>query len=143
MSDLPVSSIPIEIRQRNTSGRSAMSLFFALWGVCGLAASLLAGASAPILSAIYVTLMWMAGVLFFGIGALLSHATLRTLSAFPVYVVQPPRADGMDNQYRGVPYRVNDDGTVYAEFADGSRTFRNWKKFVTALPTDRSGNVSS
>jgi hypothetical protein len=107
---------------------------FVLWGLGGLGISIFAGLGAPILTAIYVTLMWMAGVMFFGI-ALLSDISYRLVGdALPVYVVEKPRDDGLNSEYRGVAYKKLESGHVIAEFADGKHTFKNWKQFIEAVP---------
>lgn len=120
---------------QNTGGRGFVTVLFALWGIAGLAVSLFALLGAPILTAIYVTLMWMGGTLFFGIFALLSSSSYRLAEhGVPVFVVAKPAEDGFDDEYRGVRYRKLEDGRIVGDFEDGQHTFRNWKQFEKAVP---------
>jgi len=131
----PTSKPKIEIRPSAPPGRSGATVLFGIWGILGLFISIFAGLGAPILTAIYIALMWMAGVLFFGIAHLASNVSYRiSVSSLPVHVVEPPRIDGFEAEYNGVPYTQLDGGQIMAEFADGRHTFKNWKKFIQAVP---------
>jgi hypothetical protein len=81
----------VEFRPRWSGVRAVVTTCFILWGLGGLGISVFAGLGAPILTAIYVTLMWMAGVMFFGL-ALISDVSYHLAGdALPVYVVEKPR----------------------------------------------------
>jgi hypothetical protein len=122
----------------NTSSLRRLGVvFFCLWGFVGLGIAIFAGLGAPILTAIYVTLMWMAGVIFFGLAVLMAETPLRLVGhGMPVYVVAKPAEDGLNHEYRGIRYAKLEDGRVTAEFGDGNHTFKSWKKFVEAIPDD-------
>ncbi|MGM4891231.1 hypothetical protein [Tardiphaga sp. 839_C3_N1_4] len=112
-------------------------VFFCLWGFIGLGIAIFAGLGAPILTAIYVTLMWMAGVIFFGLAVLMAETPLRLVGhGMPVYVVAKPAEDGLNFEYRGIRYAKFEDGKILAEFGDGNHTFKSWKKFVEAVPDE-------
>lgn len=120
---------------KHTSGRGAAVVCFGLWGGIGLGVSLLALLGAPILTAIYVTLMWMGGTVLFGLAALLSTPVyLLKEHALPVYVVAAPEVDGFNFELRGVRYAKLPDGRIVGDFDDGKHTFKNWEKFVKAVP---------
>lgn len=104
---------------------------FGVWGVVGLAISLFAMMGAPMVSAIYVTLMWMGGVLFFGLAALMCSVTFET-AALPVYVVDSPADAEPDQTFHGIPYRSLPHGEILGEFPNGKFRFRNWNEFIKA-----------
>jgi hypothetical protein len=124
----------VEFRLR--SGNAVLLGCLLVWGIGGLGLSVVAGIGAPILTGIYVTLLWIGGCAFFGILAILSEGKLRLIGpSVPVYVTKPPRADGLNEEYKGVPYMRLESGQVIAEFADGKHTFGNWKQFTQTFPT--------
>lgn len=124
----------IEFRPQNAGGSAAVTVIYFIWGLGGFAVSIFAALGAPILSGIFAVLLWIGGMLFFGILVLMSSATYRSTDALPVYVVDKPRGDGLDQDYRGIPYMKLESGNVVAEFADGKHTFKSWKKFIESVP---------
>jgi hypothetical protein len=115
-----------------TLGGGIAKSFFLLWGFAGLFISIVAMFFAPIMSAIYVTLMWTGGVLFFGLSVLMSGRSYSLGPALPVYVVATPRLDGLDEEYEGIPFMRLESGHIIAEFSNGKFTFENWNKFAKA-----------
>jgi hypothetical protein len=126
----------IELSQKAATGSRGVGIFlFVFWGVCGLGLSIFAALGAPAFTAITVALLWIGGVLFFGMCVLLASVSYRFNGpALPVYVVTAPRPDGLNEVYNGVAYMRLESGQVIAEFADGKHTFKSWEKFVEAVP---------
>ena len=125
----------IEFKPKTATGNRGLGVvMLVVWGIGGLALSLFALLGAPTLTAISIILMWIGGVLFFGMCALMADISYRLSGpSLPVYMVNPPRPDSFNEEYRGIPYMLLESGLVVAEFADGTRTFKNWKKFVEAV----------
>ena len=125
----------IELMPRETGGRRFLTGLFAIWGMGGFVLAIFAAMAAPVLTASMIVLVWIGGILFFGIAALIAPVPYRWDGfSIPVYVTNPPRADGLDQQHRGVPFKILPNGQVVAEFADGRHTFKNWKKFLDVAP---------
>jgi hypothetical protein len=101
----------------------------------GFALSIFAAMAAPVLTASMIALVWIGGTLFFGMGALIAPVPYRWDGfSVPVHVTKPPRADGLNHEHRGVPFKVLPNGQVVAQFADGQHTFKNWQKFLEVAP---------
>jgi len=126
----------VDFVPRYSGARNAAKVLFAIWGLAGLGFAIFAMLGAPILTAIYVTLMWIGGVVFFGFCVVMSAAPYRLGYAMPVYTVKPPRPDGLNSEFCGVAYAKLESGKIIAEFADGQHAFKNWDKFVEAIPED-------
>jgi hypothetical protein len=125
----------IELMPRETGGRQFLTGLFAIWGMGGFAFVIFAAMGAPVLTASMIALVWIGGILFFGLGALIAPVPYRWDDfSFPVYVTNPPRADGLNQEHRGVPFKILPNGQVVAEFADGQHTFKNWEKFLEVAP---------
>jgi hypothetical protein len=126
----------IELMPRETGGRRVLTSLFAIWGMGGFALVLFAAIGEPVLTACLITLIWIGGMLFFGIGVLTTPVPFRWDGfSLPVYVTRPPHPDGFDQEHGGVPYKILPNGRVVAEFADGQHTFKNWEKFLEAAPS--------
>jgi hypothetical protein len=125
----------IELTPKEGGGRRTLTGLFAIWGAGGFALALFAAVTAPVLTASMITLVWIGGLLFFGLGALIASVPYRWDGfSIPVYVTDPPHPDGLNEEYRGIRYRISSTGHVIAEFADGQHTFKNWQKFLEAAP---------
>src|SRR5260370_3049929 len=91
---------------RETGGRRFLTGLFAIWGAGGFALTLFAAIAAPVLTASMIALVWIGGILFFGIGALIAPVPHRLdVFSVPVYVTKPPHPDGFNHEHRGGPYR--------------------------------------
>src|SRR5260370_25967709 len=120
---------------RGTGRRRFLTGLSAIGGAGGFALALFAAIAAPVLTASMIALVWIGGILFFGIGALIAPVPHRLdVFSVPVYVTKPPHPDGFNQEHRGVPYRILSTGHVIAEFADGQHTFKSWQKFLEAAP---------
>lgn len=82
-------------------------LFYDVGNFRFLAASVVAQVfSAPILTAIYIVLMWIAGCVMFGFAILIQDVAYQyDGTSFPVHPVNPPPPDSMDTDYNGIATR--------------------------------------
>jgi hypothetical protein len=120
----------IELRPKDSGGRSFVIVLFAIWGIGGLAVTAFVSLAAPVLSAILAVLLWIGGLTLFGFSSLIAGPAFRSLeSGFPVYVVKSP-TPAFEREYNGVAYEVLPNNFVVGEFPDGQLTFPTWKDFV-------------
>lgn len=124
------------LQPKREAGSGFVTVLFFIWGLIGFGVCIFAALGAPILTAIFSVLLWIGGMLFFGILVLTGSTAYRLSAAIPVYVVATPRDDGLNQEYRGVPYMKLEGGQIIAESGDGKHTFKNWKKFVEAFPDE-------
>lgn len=82
----------VQIQATNGRGRELLTVLFVLWGLGDLMLSVLAALGAGTLAAIGIILMWMGGVLFFGIAALLAPVSFAIKGAVPIYIAETPPA---------------------------------------------------
>lgn len=105
--------------------RIFLTLLFVVWGIGGFILALVAiTAAGALASAIMATaggILWIGGMVFFGIAALM---------ASPSFVMTDIASRGT---YRKIPYRIKVDGTVEAKTEAGVESFNSWKSFKTAI----------
>jgi hypothetical protein len=100
--------------------------FFWIWGLLGLIGNLLSLNGEIGVAALSSQLLWIGGMLLFGLGALL----LR-----PAVSAEDTRAlpEGYHGRAMGIPYKIDLDGKVTALMAKGPQTYQTWHDFWKAI----------
>lgn len=110
-------------------GRSLMTVLFVLWGIGGFVLVLVSIIGSGVLAAAMVGaaggILWIGGMVFFGIGALLAP---------PIYTMSDVRNSGV---YKGVRYREMVDYSIQADTEDGTVTYPHLAAFRAGVKTRR------
>lgn len=112
--------------RRHSVGRAVLMGFFWIWGLLGLIGNLLSLNGEIGVAALSSQLLWIGGMLLFGLGASL----LR-----PAVSAEDTRAlpEGYHGRAMGIPYKIDLDGKVTALMAKGPQTYQTWHDFWKAI----------
>ena len=105
-----------------------MGLFW-VWGAFGLIGNLLSLNSEIGVAALSSQLLWIGGMLLFGLGALL----LRPAVSAEGTVKEQPLPEGYHGRAMGIPYKIDLDGKVTALMAKGPQNYPTWHDFWKAI----------